>query len=183
VEPSWSGDARFSAWHNALHAVGGLAADESGDLKGVLEDIAQGPYLLDEPATEDRLSREIGRMVVSHMSYPDDLGLAELVEIAIEPLMTIEIRNWLRRHLGLDISLVEIGNPGTVGEVSRTTLRIMRKKHQAGELTRDKAGQLGRGEVVQMGLQEADEHRLGLEDQALACDFRPIDPMITLLVL
>ncbi|CEN61040.1 hypothetical protein ASPCAL07708 [Aspergillus calidoustus] len=117
-------------------------------------------------------------MIASHMSYPDDLGLEELAEIAIESLMTIEIRKWFRRHLGLDISLVEIGNAGTVGELSRTTLKIMRKKHQAGELTRHKDGQFGRGEVVQIGLQEADEHRLCLEDQALTRDFRPIGPMI-----
>ncbi|KAL3487002.1 male sterility protein-domain-containing protein [Aspergillus germanicus] len=175
TQPFWGSDARFSAWHNALDAQPGQGGEQGEELKKLLEEIENDTSLLYEISTEDKITYEIGRMIASHMSYPDDLKLNELAKITIDSLMTIEIRDWFRRHIGFDISIVEIANAGTVRGLSRTTPRIMQDKHHAGELSRDSLDTMSRGEGTNMGPQEEDELRLCTEDQHLALDLQPID--------
>lgn len=76
-------------------------------------------------------------MVASNMSYADDLEYHELANIPIDSLMTIEIRNWLRRHVKVDISLMEISNAGTVAGLSKAVIKALQERHASGELAGD----------------------------------------------
>lgn len=75
---------------------------------------------------------EVGRMIASHMSYPDDMEVEDLARITIDSLMAIAIRSWCRRHAGINVPLAGISNSGTVGTLSKVIVKILREKYEKG---------------------------------------------------
>ncbi|KAM5436381.1 Mycolipanoate synthase [Microsporum ferrugineum] len=53
----------------------------------------------------------------------------ELANVAIDSLTAIEIRNWVRRNMGLEVSLVEIGKAGAIGKLAVTVHELMMAKY------------------------------------------------------
>ncbi|RHZ46920.1 uncharacterized protein CDV56_103490 [Aspergillus thermomutatus] len=164
----WGQDARFDAWSNVLAESDNGGTGQGEELKKFLASVEQDPTLLDDQATEDRITYELGKMIASHMSYPEDMELEDLANIAIDSLMTIEIRSWFRRHVKVEISLVEISNAGTVRGLSKTTIKILRDKYASGELKQ--------GESIVTNLAETapDEMCLCRQDRDLGTDMHPI---------
>ncbi|KAH8424223.1 uncharacterized protein LDX57_001981 [Aspergillus melleus] len=161
-------DARFLAWHNMLTGTAGGDTSHDNELKALVASIKRDPALLDDAATEVKITLEIGRMVATNMSYPTDMTEEELIEITIDSLMTIEIRSWFRRNVGIEVSIAEISNAGTVKGLGAITMKILRDRHKAGELENVK------GAIVEMEAKEVDEIALFKEDMALAQNLQPI---------
>jgi hypothetical protein len=134
AQPMWGQDARFLGWLNVLTATEGQTTAKRDELTRLLEDVKRDPFILYKPGTEEKLTYELGKMIASHMSYAEDLELHELANIAVDSLMTIEIRAWLRRYAGLEVSLVEISKSGTVAGLSKITLNMLREKYRSREL-------------------------------------------------
>ncbi|GFF60843.1 lovastatin nonaketide synthase [Aspergillus udagawae] len=167
VQPIWGQDARFLAWQNALTATEGQVASKREGLRRFMEEIKGDPSILYKPDAEEKLTYELGKAIASHLSYSEDLEPHELANIAVDSLMTIEIRAWLRRHAGLEVSLVEISGAGTVGGLSKITLKMLREKYESGELENANA----KGVVWEDG--EPDESQLYLQDRELGKDIEP----------
>ncbi|GLB23232.1 type I Iterative Polyketide synthase (PKS) [Aspergillus tubingensis] len=155
-------DARFLAWHNMLTASDGGSASQDNELKTFVNAIKRNPSLLYDPATETKITLEIGRMVASNMSYPDDMPYEELCEIAIDSLMTIEIRSWFRRNVGVEVSLAQISKAQNVKGLGEITMQVLREKHKSGELENAK------GSLVGNGKDDVDESVLYRADLELA---------------
>ncbi|GFF25207.1 lovastatin nonaketide synthase [Aspergillus udagawae] len=172
AQPLWGQDARFLAWQNVLTATEGQTTAKREELRRFIEDIKRDLCILYKPDTEEKLTYELGKMIASYLSYSEDLMPHELANIAVDSLMTIEIRAWLRRHAGLEVSLVEISRAGTVGGLSKITLKMLREKYQSGELvnanTRDVAWESG----------EPDELKLCLQDSELGKDIEPLSTQV-----
>ncbi|RAK90795.1 polyketide synthase [Aspergillus costaricaensis CBS 115574] len=161
-------DARFLAWHNMLTASDGGSASQDNELKTFVNAIKRNPSLLYDPATETKITLEIGRMVASNMSYPDDMPYEELCEIAIDSLMTIEIRSWFRRNVGVEVSLAQISKAQNVKGLGAITMQVLREKHKSGELENAK------GSLVGNGKDDVDESVLYRADLELAKSLEPI---------
>lgn len=161
-------DARFLAWHNMLTASDGGSASQDNELKTFVNTIKRNPSLLYDPATETKITLEIGRMVASNMSYPDDMPYEELCEIAIDSLMTIEIRSWFRRNVGVEVSLAQISKAQNVKGLGAITMQVLREKHKSGELENAK------GSLVGNGKDDVDESVLYRADLELAKSLEPI---------
>jgi thioester reductase-like protein len=172
AQPLWGQDARFLAWQNVLTATEGQTTAKREELRRFIEDIKRDLCILYKPDTEEKLTYELGKMIASYLSYSEDLMPHELANIAVDSLMTIEIRAWLRRHAGLEVSLVEISKAGTVGGLSKITLKMLREKYQSGELvnanTKDVAWESG----------EPDELKLCLQDSELGKDIEPLSTQV-----
>ncbi|GFF24565.1 lovastatin diketide synthase LovF [Aspergillus lentulus] len=168
AQPIWGQDARFLGWQNVFTASEGDKTAKREELRRFLEDVKRDPSILYKPVTEEKLTYELGKMIASHMSYSEYLELHELANIAVDSLMTIEIRAWLRRYARLEISLVEISKAGTVAGLSKITLKMLREKYQSGEqeIANAKDGAWGSG--------EPDELRLCLQDMQLGKDIEPL---------
>ncbi|GAB1201010.1 hypothetical protein APSETT444_010394 [Aspergillus pseudonomiae] len=127
---AWTKEARFDIWKNIIatmeQPVEGSKADE---LREHMEAIKNNPLLLDRPETEEKILLELGKLVASYTSRPEDMTLEEFTNIPIDSLMTIEIRTWFRRHAGIDITLVEVSNSGTVGGLGKIAVQKLRDKH------------------------------------------------------
>ncbi|RAL13936.1 polyketide synthase [Aspergillus homomorphus CBS 101889] len=170
AKPWWARDARFAAW-NHLSTTGGPVSDggQEDELRRFLAEVDEDPSILDDPATHDRLTFELGKMIASHMSYSGDMSLEELAKISIDSLMAIEIRSWFRRHVKIEISLLEIANAGTVGGLSKTTVKILKTKYASEELKPGDAVAMLDASHVQI-----DEVALCRQDCELGRDIHPI---------
>ncbi|KAK1148125.1 Type I Iterative Polyketide synthase (PKS) [Aspergillus melleus] len=123
----WTQEARCSGWNNILSNVNQTSVISKADeLREYMKAIQKAPELLDKPATEQRLTEELGKLIASYTSRPDEMTRDELANIAIDSLMTFEIRTWFRRHAAIELTLLDVSNAGTAGELSKIALRKLR---------------------------------------------------------
>lgn len=128
VTPLWGPDIRFSMYENLEgHAKRESQMDQT-DLKEFFGMIEQSPDLLDDPATEVRIMTELCKLINAHMSR-EERENDDMASIPIDSLMSIEIRNWFRRQLGMEISLTEISKAGTVGGLSRLCVATLQERY------------------------------------------------------
>lgn len=165
-EIQWSHEGRLSRWKNTSVTNKAARSSQSHALQSLLGEIQKNPKLLDEQSTHDKITIELGKVVAAHLAYAEDLSKEELSNIAIDSLMSIEIRSWFRRNAGIDISLVEISNAGTVGGLADTAVKMLRKKHSdEGEIPSRISASLPA---------EPDEMTVCLEDMKLGSDLRAL---------
>ncbi|KAE8356836.1 hypothetical protein BDV28DRAFT_41348 [Aspergillus coremiiformis] len=170
ITAQWTKEARFSTWNNIITTMErpteGARADE---LREHMEAIKNNPALLDQPETEEKIVRELGKLIASYTSRSEDMTQDELSNIPIDSLMTFEIRTWFRRHAGIEITLVEVSNSGTVSGLSKIAIQKLRDKLTQKGQDGDKDG---RPDTVE---EEASYH----DDLALGKTMRPISNSIT----
>ncbi|KAJ5887882.1 type I iterative PKS [Penicillium taxi] len=159
-------EGRFIRWRNVAVSGKATTVTRSHALSSLLDEIRDNPELLNDEATHDKITVELGKVVASHLAYAEDMSKEELANIAIDSLMGIEIRSWLRRNTGIDISLVEIANAGTVGGLADVAVKILRKKYLDGEENPSTS--------TQPSSEEPDELAVCLEDMKLGINLRPI---------
>ncbi|OJJ96674.1 hypothetical protein ASPACDRAFT_46846 [Aspergillus aculeatus ATCC 16872] len=159
----------WESWSHPSNSEGPDLGEQEDKLRYFLAEIDKDPSILNDPDTENQFTYELGKMIATPMSYPEDMELEELAAIAIDSLMAIEIRSWFRRHFKFEISLLEIANAGTVGGLSKATMKILRAKYASEEL---KPGDGSAMLDAHRG--EADNAELCLRDWELGRDLHPI---------
>ena len=132
VTPLWGLDLRFSTFENLWSKTGQEPEAERTDLKEFLGEIENNPDLLDDPLTEIRIMTELCKLINAHMAR-DESENEDMASIPIDSLMSIEIRNWFRRQLAMDISLTEISKAGTVGGLSRICVSTLKERYATSE--------------------------------------------------
>ena len=130
VVPPWTRDARYSLWANIISATEPTTTSLDDDLKELMESIKTNPHMLDDPAIKARITKFLGTEIGAHLANVDEMDEKEIHNMVIESLAMIEIRSWYRRHLGLELSLVEISNARTIGGLGAVTVQALRAKYQ-----------------------------------------------------
>lgn len=106
-------------------------ADILADLLAKLNSSTDFRALLDAQETLDTLSESIGRFIYESMlkdvGEEEEMELSRsLIALGVDSLVTIEVRNWLRRRLAVEVSTLEMLNGRTVlglAELVRDRLR------------------------------------------------------------
>ncbi|RDA88606.1 hypothetical protein CP532_5867 [Ophiocordyceps camponoti-leonardi (nom. inval.)] len=129
----WKHDIRMG-YYRQLESAG--AADSSSDdkaLKSLLNAAAGDPSVLDEPSRRELITKEISRTLCSYMLLDENaLQLTtDFVSLGIDSLVSIEIRNWWKRAFGVDISVLEIVNAGSVKRLGEIAVASLKKKYEA----------------------------------------------------
>ncbi|CAG8097448.1 unnamed protein product [Penicillium olsonii] len=146
-------DARFAIYPNLETSSGAIGGDQSSQvnaLKALLGEIQRDPSLTGKRETETALIKELGRFVSQNLTGQtqetsqdgaDDSGYADaMAEIAVDSLMAIEVRNWLRRSLGVELPTVEINRAGNLGGLVKVVLKGLREKYDQGSSVDAAAG-------------------------------------------
>ncbi|KAK6826532.1 hypothetical protein RU639_005411 [Aspergillus parasiticus] len=158
---NWIKEARFSIWKNIIATMEQPAeASRADELREHMEAIKNNPSLLDQPETEERIVIELGRLIASYTSRPEDMTIVEFSNIPIDSLMTFEIRTWFRRHAGIEITLVEVSNSGTVGGLGKIAVQKLRDKHTR-KAHKGSEGQDGDSDGAEEGPSYHDDLTLG----------------------
>lgn len=118
----WKRDPRFLAYHNSPHnsqsPITTTLIDESDSLKRFLRDARSNLSLLQEPESAEFLARAIGKTLLGFMLLDEEPDLeVSVTALGMDSLITIELRNWIRQRVGVEMSVIEIMGAGSLREV------------------------------------------------------------------
>ncbi|KAJ6441348.1 KR domain-containing protein [Purpureocillium lavendulum] len=128
----FSRDIRFGLYinMNPVDHLDTVSRDE--EMREFLKDVEENPDLLNKPDTLQRISMEIGRTLFKFLALPEedlDIGMT-LESIGVDSLVSIEIRNWWRRSIGLEITVLEILNAGTIEGLGKLAIASLGEKYK-----------------------------------------------------
>nr|ALQ32767.1 putative polyketide synthase [Fusarium aywerte] len=123
----WNKDSRTALYHNKeISDDTGAGDDQSMNaIRILIASAEEDTVLLEAPTTVDLVTNEIGKRVCMFMLRPvEEMDpTASLTSLGVDSLVTIEIRNWIKRTFGgVEVSTLEILNSGTIEGLARLTL-------------------------------------------------------------
>ncbi|KAK5996225.1 Highly reducing polyketide synthase gloL [Cladobotryum mycophilum] len=107
-------------------------SSNSESIREFLSLVASEPEMLNQTSTLERLTVEIGQSLCGFMLMPEenlDMNMT-LDSMGVDSLVSIEIRNWWRGTLGVDISVLEIANAGTIARLGNLALASLKQKYE-----------------------------------------------------
>ncbi|KAF1935695.1 polyketide synthase 1 [Clathrospora elynae] len=115
----WKRDARFLAYRNSEHDVQGIStaapSSDWDELRLFLRDTKANMFGLKSPESAEFLARSIGKTLIGFMLSEEELDLGTSVTaLGIDSLITIELRNWIRQRIGVELSVMEIMGAATL---------------------------------------------------------------------
>ncbi|PFH63073.1 hypothetical protein XA68_18210 [Ophiocordyceps unilateralis] len=128
----WKRDIRMSRYQPLQ------SSDQSSDtpschgvLGNFLQSVANSPEMLDDPASLDIVTEEIGRAVCGFLALsPEDVDRkANLNAKGLDSLVGIEVRNWWNRTFGLDNNVFSITSAGTVENLGKKAIASLKEKY------------------------------------------------------
>ncbi|KAJ4346503.1 uncharacterized protein N0V89_010432 [Didymosphaeria variabile] len=135
IDPSnravWKHDVRMALYRNREPEKQSSFSTASEGLKDFLASVASTPAILDEKENVDFLTQEIGKRIRSFMIQSDDQVdiKMSLSDMGVDSLVSIEIRNWWRMGLGLEISVLEIMSAGSIERLGTVAVDGLRVKY------------------------------------------------------
>ncbi|EFQ96831.1 fatty acid synthase S-acetyltransferase [Nannizzia gypsea CBS 118893] len=134
VRPLWPKDARFALYSNLEGKYSGEGNEAANnDVKLLLSNIGQSASYLSTDECKVRIQAILASMVRQNLPHTQDMEDDEVAGIHIDSLMAIEMRNWIRRHLGLEVTLVEISKAGIIEKLADTIHHLMKIKYGVAE--------------------------------------------------
>lgn len=136
----WRKDPRMLVYRN-LEDTGGAGSGGGGssssssdeELTRVLREISSNMTLLRAPETAALMAREIRNTLLGFMMRSEDeLDLdGPLASVGIDSLISIELRNWIRRRLGAEVTVLEIVRAPSLRELGATVQKKLVGKYEA----------------------------------------------------
>ncbi|KAI9820043.1 MAG: Type I Iterative PKS [Pycnora praestabilis] len=127
----WKRDIRMSLYRNLENADASSDVATNEGLKQFLSDIASDPSLVNARSSIDFLAHEIGTTLIGFMLQPEeDLDVTQSPKaLGVDSLVSIELRNWFRQKLGLEITVLEILNAVSVVALGKMAVEGLRVKY------------------------------------------------------
>ncbi|EAW17483.1 putative polyketide synthase, partial [Aspergillus fischeri NRRL 181] len=127
----WKRDPRMSIYRNIETVAGDNEATTSG-IKPFLSTVNADPSQLDQPAAAEFLAGEVRDRVATFLmrredEEPLDLGLT-LSAAGVDSLVAIEVRNWWKQNLGVEVSVLELMNGGSMLRLGELAAKRLREK-------------------------------------------------------
>jgi NAD(P)-dependent dehydrogenase (short-subunit alcohol dehydrogenase family) len=108
----WRKDPRMLVYRNLeTTSTTPSSSSEDHELNQFLKETASNMTLLKSPESAELLAREIGKTLFGFIMRSDDEALdldTPLLNVGIDSLVSIEVRNWMRRKLGTEFTVLEI---------------------------------------------------------------------------
>lgn len=133
IAPPWVHDIRMSL-HRPTTALNASAfAKSNRGLQSFLNDVAQDPMKLKEGGSLQFITIEIGRMIYSVLLLEEsEIDIFRpLAQLGMDSLVRIEIRGWWRKHLGVDINVIDILKHESIATLGRTAVSQLYGKFSA----------------------------------------------------
>ncbi|KAJ5279937.1 hypothetical protein N7478_005309 [Penicillium angulare] len=133
VRPLWGQDARFRAYANldTKHEPAQSTLNKASQLRQILASIKDEPTYLDDPQWFENLLLETVEAIQEYSIFARDQTYAEIINTPFDSLMTVEIRNWARRYLYLNLTLNGITKAATIEGLAKLIVSSSVKQHQS----------------------------------------------------
>lgn len=124
-------DAGWSSTPRTREQAGADPADE--ELTRFLQGAAVNIAVLRSEEATALLARNVGRTLFGFMLRPEDEFdvHAPMADVGIYSLVSIELRNWIRKRLGVEVNVLEITRAGSLQELGGLLQTRMVEKYQA----------------------------------------------------
>ncbi|PYI03858.1 putative polyketide synthase [Aspergillus sclerotiicarbonarius CBS 121057] len=121
------GDARFASYAN-IDSVSEQQSDEASSnlLRDLVLRAERDPSIMFSEETSDLIMKETVRMLCMHLVVSEDLDDAQKLDIVIDSLTSIEIKSWVRRNLGIEVSMSDISKSKTVGGLAQLAVERLK---------------------------------------------------------
>lgn len=125
----WKRDPRMAIYRNIQKASAAESTTSGSQLKQFLSSVAGDPSKLDQKSSVDLIAKELGNCISSFLMKGDD-GVdltSALSTLGVDSLVAIEVRNWWKQNLGVDVSVLELLSGGSIeqlGEMAANRLKI-----------------------------------------------------------
>jgi Phosphopantetheine attachment site len=128
---SWKKDIRMAVYRNSETSGASTELSDNEGLKQFLSTVSVNPSILKAQSSVDFITIEIGMTLFSFMLRPaEELILkAPMVALGVDSLVAIELRNWFRQKLGLDISVLEILGSTSIAHLGEQATARLLEKH------------------------------------------------------
>ena len=130
VRPLWGQDARFRAYANLdfKHEAPRDALKGASSLRYMISALEKEPEALNDPSWKKQAILEIVKTIQEYSIFARGQDYDQIFNMHIDSLMTVEIRNWTRRFLDLDLSLTAIIKAGTIEGLGELIIKVMHSK-------------------------------------------------------
>lgn len=126
----WKRDPRMAIYRN-IQMNSTSERSEGGDrLKQFLSNMRSDPSKLDEREYVGIITQELGKCISNFLIHGDDEEInltSTLSALGVDSLVAIEVRNWWKQSLGIDVSILELLSGGSIeqlGEFAAKRLKI-----------------------------------------------------------
>lgn len=127
----WKRDPRMAIYRNLEETSTGVVSLTSNVLVEFLNRAKVSAEVLDDPKSIDFLAREIGLRLFSFLVRPEeelDVKIS-LKAVGLDSLVAIEMRNWWRQSLGLDITVLEILAASSIEKLGQLAIGKLKTKY------------------------------------------------------
>lgn len=129
----WRRDPRMSVFRNIQEASQSTRSGTGSEgLRSFLVSLLSEPEKLDLPASSTFLAQEISKRVFAFLMKEDaTIDVSQtLTSMGADSLVAIEIRNWWKVTLGVEISVLELSDPSnTMERLGALAAQRLREKH------------------------------------------------------
>ncbi|PYH28781.1 type I polyketide synthase [Aspergillus neoniger CBS 115656] len=131
----WGRDARFAMHSN----LGQASMDEETNgpehrLREFLNNVHQDPSLLNKTDAITEFKWNMAHLIAGTISNGRKLTDEEAAGFAIDSLVAIEMRSWVRRTIHLDVPLSEITKAGNLGSLADHIVKLLRAQYKLGSV-------------------------------------------------
>lgn len=131
----WKRDPRMAIYRNIEKvSASSCNVDVSDTLRSFVNSLTSEPAILDDTASSELLARAIGARVSKYLMMKDaqqvDMSLS-LAAMGVDSLVSIELRNWWRQAFGVDVSVLELMNGGSIRQLGDLAVVRLKSKHGA----------------------------------------------------
>ncbi|KAL8992696.1 MAG: hypothetical protein Q9169_006904 [Polycauliona sp. 2 TL-2023] len=127
----WKRDARMAVFEGGTDT--GSGGSDLGRLKQLLSECRRNPAALDLADSINLLAQEAATTLGGFMMRGDeqlDLNVS-MATLGVDSLVSIELRNWFRQKVGVDISVLEVVNSGSLTALAEHAATKLKEKFQA----------------------------------------------------
>lgn len=129
----WKRDPRMAIYRNIENMGSSSDSCDAPDaVRSFVASLATDPLKLNDKATARFLASAIESRVASFLMLRDDtkLDLAQpLAALGVDSLVSIELRNWCKQAFGINVTVLELMNSGSIEELGNLVVSRLKTKY------------------------------------------------------
>ncbi|KAI0199508.1 putative polyketide synthase [Astrocystis sublimbata] len=128
----WKRDPRMAIYRNIERATTSHEGSGSDSLRPFMTSLMQDPQRFDDQDTAAFLAQQVAARVSAFLMRGDENGVGldqTLSEVGVDSLVAIEVRNWWKTNFGVDVSVLELMNGGTIGRLGGLAAARLKEKY------------------------------------------------------